>query len=306
MGLLDRAVDKLKTEQTEAPVVAGRPAAREAASDAATEAQEAVGEPMLADDGGTFSTGLQGGPVDIGLSRLAARGFIVPGYPTDSMLLNEYRRIKRQLLFKVAVDQAEVEQPLHSNLILFTSAIDGEGKTFVSTNLAFSISQEVDRSALLIDADVIRRGASRLFGLEQHLGLIDYLKGDVDDITSLFVQPKGLDNLNILPAGTPSEDVNELLASERMRELIEELALQDPERIVLCDASPILMTSEAHILAQLVGQVVLVVRADQTPQHHVENALGYMQPDRFAGLVLNGASRSLAQDGYADYDYGTQ
>lgn len=347
MGLLDRAVDKLKAEQAEKPARVER-AAPASEADAATETPGAV-ERLRADlrsdapervrdnapadfrsdesaydsaydsvdenaydsadesaaesgyDSAAGSEAPHGGLVDLGLAQLAQRGYIVPGYVSDGALLDEYRRIKRQLLFKVAVDQTDVEHPLHSNLIMITSAIDGEGKTFVSSNLAFSISQEMDRTALLIDADVVRRGASRLFGLEHHLGLIDYLEGDVDDITSLFVQPKGLENLRILPAGTPNKDVNELLASERMRDLMEELALHDRERVVLFDTPPILMTSEAQVIAQLMGQVVLVVRADETPQHHVENALGYMQPDRFAGLILNGASRNLAEEGYGGY-----
>ena len=302
MGLLDRAVDKLKAEQGEIPLApaARQGAAKGPAAKRSTDAATAPQEPVAAEAG----EWVHGGGADLELAELAKRGFIVPGYPSDGVLLDEYRRIKRQILFKAAVDQTDAEHQLHSNLVMITSAIDGEGKTFVSTNLAFSISQEVDHTVLMIDADVVRRGASRLLGLERHLGLIDYLEEEVDDIASLFVQPKGVDNLRILPAGTPNKHVNELLASERMRELMEELAVQDRERVVLLDTPPLLMTSEAHVIAQLVGQVALVVRADKTPQHHVENALGYMEPDRFAGLILNGASRNLAQDGYADYYYG--
>ena len=299
MGLLDRAVDKLKAEHGSVP--AARSGAEKAsAPKQSRDAVDAPRAPVAADS----VEWVHGGVIDLELGELAKRGFVVPNYPSDGVLLDEYRRIKRQLLFKAAVEQADTEHPLPGNLVMITSAIDGEGKTFVSTNLAFSISQEMDWTVLLIDADVVRRGASRLLGLEEHLGLIDYLEGDVDDIASLFVQPKGLDNLRILPAGTPNKHVNELLASERMRDLMEELAQQDPERVVLLDSPPILMTSEAHVIAQLVGQVALVVRADETAQHHVENALGYMEPDRFAGLILNGASRNLAQDGYADYYYG--
>ena len=305
MGLLDRAVDKLKAEQAEAPARAKRPvadagAAVEAQDEAHDGAQEDV-ELLRAETEVAFAARPRGGVADLGLAELARRGYVVPGHPSDGVLMDEYRRIKRQILFKMAVEQADAEHPLHGNLVMITSSIDGEGKTFVSTNLAFSMSLEKDRTALLIDADVIRRGASRLLGLEQHLGLIDYLEGDVDDITSLFVEPKGVSNLRILPAGTPNANVNELLASDRMRELMEELALADPERVVVLDSSPILMTSEAHVIAQLVGQVALVVRADETPQHHVDNALGYMQEDRFAGLILNGASRNLAADSYSDY-----
>ncbi|MCC5887237.1 MAG: hypothetical protein JJT88_12465 [Gammaproteobacteria bacterium] len=320
MGLLDRAVDKLKEEGKEglrSPLVSND-GSRRSAGDEEAEASLAAGHaaapepdegdresPVVSDRIAQAPGPLHmGGRVKLDLAGMARRGYVVPGYPCDNVLLDEYRRIKRQLLFKAAVDQADEDTVLPSNLIMVTSAIDGEGKTFVSTNLAFSVSQEVDRTALLVDGDVVRRGATRLLGLERYKGLIDYLTGDVDDVMDLMVRPEGMDNLLILPAGTPNKKVNELLASERMQELMETLARQDPDRIAIFDTPPLLMTSESHVLMQLVGQVAMVVRADETPQHHVEQALGFIPAERFSGLILNGATRSLAQDGYASYYYG--
>lgn len=297
MGLLDRAVDKLKAEGEPAKDAAAR--ADSETSAAAGGARVAPGQAVgNAGDAGT------GDSVALDLAGLASKGFLVPGYPCDSVMLDEYRRIKRQLLFRVSVEQAEDTQGLPGNLIMVTSALDGEGKTFVSSNLAFSISLEVDRSALLIDGDVIRRGCSQLLGLETRAGLIDYLRGETDDLAGLLVQPEGIDNLQILPTGHPHKNANELLASHRMRDLIEELAYQNPERTIIIDTPPLLMTSEASVLAQQVGQIVLVVRADRTPQHHIQQAVAMIPKERLTGTVLNAATRNLAQDGYADYYYG--
>ena len=302
MGLLDRAVDKLKAEQTPETAAQVRPSAPRAPRKERTSAEPRVAS---ASDDARRVAAVYGGEVDLDLAGLAAQGYVVPGFRCDGLLLDEYRRIKRQLLFKAAVDDADAEERRPSgNLIMVTSAVDGEGKTFVSTNLAFSVSLERDRSALLIDGDVIRRGASRLLGLEQHAGLIDYLLGEVDDLSELLVQPKGLENFWILPTGAPHEHANELLASERMQDLLDELAQQHPDWVVVMDTPPLLMTSEATVLAQQMGQIALVVRADITPQHHVQNALDHIPADRLSGLILNAATRNLAQDGYADYYYG--
>ena len=301
MGLLDRAVDKLKSESKVGSTESAPPDSI-ARSMAAPRASDPGRTPPAAPPSSGETR--MGGRVTLDLPGLAQRGFVVPGYPCDNILLDEYRRIKRQLLFRTAVHAADGEPNLPGNLIMVTSALDGEGKTFVSTNLAFSVSLELDRSALLIDADVIRRGASRLLGLEQHKGLVDYLRGDIDDLADLLVVPEGLDNLQILPTGGLHKNVNELLASERMGELLDRLAEEDPDRIVIFDTPPLLMTSEASVLAQQAGQIALVVRADHTAQHHVEHALGLIPSERFSGIILNAATRSLAQDGYADYYYG--
>jgi len=339
MGLLDRAVDRLKAEEAEAQSQAksergtsrsvradsrqSRP--REAALGSSTERPFHPSAPDLPDHGGTLDDPAEpsgadaldargdpdhwpetvhpGGRVVIDLAGLAHLGYAVPGFPQNNALLDEHRRIKRELLFNAGIEQMDDGPRLPSNLILITSAVAGEGKTFVATNLALIISLEVDRQALLIDADVIRRGASHLFGLQDMPGLIDYLAGDVDDIAELLVRPEGIDNLQFLPAGTPHENVNELLASERMKELMEELSLADRDRLVVIDSPPLLMTSETSLLTQYAGQIAMVVRADATTRYIVDLALASIPPERFAGLILNDAARSVSVDGYSEY-YG--
>lgn len=310
MGLLDRAVQRLKAEEAQTKSDSGSPRSslakpkrarpREMAVESADEMHlHPAASPLPGDrwQGAVADRGR----VDVDLPRLASLGFAVPGFPQPSGLLDEHRRIKRALLFNAAVEQLDDGPNLPSNLILITSAVAGEGKTFVATNLALILSLEVNRQALLIDADVIRRGTSHLLGLEGFPGLIDYLAGDVDDLAELLVRPEGLENLQILPAGRPHENVNELLSSDRMLELVEELSFADPDRMAVIDSPPLLMTSETGLLTRYVGQIALVVRADSTPRYTVDLALASIPPERFAGLILNDAARLRSADGYTEY-----
>ena len=298
MGLLDRAVERLKAEKDAEEIVE-----RQAPGASSPSPQSAPDPAADAPPGDVPRVPEPAADMRIDLAGLAANGFLVPGFPADPALLDEFRRIKRELLVRVALENTDETQPTPANLIMVTSAIDGEGKTFVSTNLALSIALEVDQTALLIDGDVIRRGTSRLLGLGDRAGLMDYLDGTREDLSELMVAPQGIDKLRILPAGTRHEHVNELLASERMREVMEELAFRDPDRIVIVDSPPLLLTSEAAVLAQHMGQILLVVRADHTPTHQVDHALAAIDPERFSGIILNQATRNLAADGYGDYGY---
>ncbi|MCC5888529.1 MAG: chromosome partitioning ATPase [Gammaproteobacteria bacterium] len=332
MGLLDRAVDRLKAEEAESKSeprrvapdratpkpstrseVVFEPSADRALRQAAAaqpnprDAMDEWVEPPLEDHIDDEEADqrqvhvARDGRVAVDLPGLARLGYAVPGFPRENALLDEHRRIKRALLFNAAIEQAEDEPRLASNLILITSALAGEGKTFVATNLALILSLERDRQAMLMDADVIRRGASHLLGLEGLPGLLDYLAGDYDDIAEVLVRPEGIDNLQFLPAGTPQENVNELLSSERMKDLMEELSLADRDRLVVIDSPPLLMTSETGLLTHYAGQIAMVVRADTTPRYTVDLALASIPPERFSGLILNDAVRGAAVDGYSEY-----
>jgi receptor protein-tyrosine kinase len=307
MGLLDRAVERMKEEAARAESGRGAP-------DAGAREDEAVEAP--ASDDGRPERSLPEVPLPerdpaeqapgtaprfrLDGAMLAQRGYLVPGSPMEPGLLEEYRRIKRDLLLSVAAGCAEPEEGVPANVVMITSSLDGEGKTFVASNLAFSIALEVDRTALLVDGDVIRRGASRLLGLGDRPGLVDAIAGEVDDLADLIVRPENVPNLRVLPAGRPRDNLNELLASERAADVIREIAERYADRVVVLDSPPMLLTSEASVLARLVGQVVVVVQADRTPQASVQQTVGMIEARRFSGLVLNRATRHL---GTGEHDY---
>jgi protein-tyrosine kinase len=217
---------------------------------------------------------------------------------------HQYRILKRPLIkhaFKSAAGQDRVG--VSSRTIMVTSALPGEGKTFTAINLALSLSMEKDHGVLLVDGDVAKPRVSHLFGVADEPGLLDVLSERERSIESV-VLPTDVPGLSILPAGRGSDTATELLASDRMRQkVIERLSELDPNGLVVVDSPPMLLTSEARVLASLFGQIVLVVRANYTPQQAVQQAIGLIGEGPRLGLVLNQALHEGPGDGYG-YGYG--
>ncbi|MEO1575060.1 MAG: XrtA-associated tyrosine autokinase [Pseudomonadota bacterium] len=230
---------------------------------------------------------------------------IVPPEDLAPNLANEFRRIKRPLL-KSAFGKGDDQIP-QGNLIMLCSALSGEGKTFTSMNLAMSVALERERTVLLIDADVAKPHISRALSLDKRKGLMDLLVDRTLDIGDVLVQTD-MPGLRVLPAGTQHEYATELLASERMEELMAEIAGRYQNRIVILDSPPLLQTSEAQVLTGLVGQVVVVVHAGSTPQSAVEGALELIDPSKHVSLILNKSRIQTGGDsyygGYYGQDYG--
>ncbi len=193
---------------------------------------------------------------------------IVP-HGKRTQLSEEFRAIKRPLLQNVKQRGAKAVRK--SNLILVTSAFPNEGKTFSSINLAMSMSLEPDHSVLLIDADVAKPRSEDFLGLSPRPGLMDLLLDPKLRLADVAIRTN-VDRLQVLLAGRAHLQANELLASESMSRLLDELAGK-PDRIVIFDAPPLLVTTEAAVLAQRVGQVVMVVEAGKTAQAAVKTAL---------------------------------
>ena len=228
---------------------------------------------------------------------------IVPPEDLAPNLANEFRRIKRPLL-KSAFGKGD-DQIEQGNLIMLCSALSGEGKTFTSMNLAMSVALERERTVLLIDADVAKPHISRALNLDKRKGLMDLLVDRTLDIGDVLVQTD-MPGLRVLPAGTQHEYATELLASERMEELMAEIAGRYQNRIVILDSPPLLQTSEAQVLTGLVGQVVVVVHAGSTPQTAVESALELIDPSKHVSLILNKSRIQTGGDSYYGGYYGQE
>jgi protein-tyrosine kinase len=217
------------------------------------------------------------------LVRLAQDGYLVPGH-SNMQLGEEFRVIKRPLIRNA---QGKSAAPIHhANLIVVTSAVAGEGKTFVSTNLAMSIAMELDTSALLVEADILRPTVMARMGLQPRRGLLDILTDDRLELADVLLRTN-INKLSLLPAGSRSMQTTELLASTRMGEFLDELATRYSDRIVVFDAPPLLLTSEARVLASRVGQVVVVVEAGRTPHTVFSQALATLEACPVVMTVLN-------------------
>lgn len=236
--------------------------------------------------------------VVLDLPRLERLGHLVPTQ-TRSPLTEEFRHIKRPLVRNARSPESAARR---LPLIMVTSALPREGKTFCAINLAMSVAAEIDTSVLLVDADVVRPEVLQRLGIEAERGLLDVLSDPDLDLADVVLKTN-VPKLSILPAGRRNTISTELLASEAMDELLESLVMRHPDQIVVFDAPPLLVTNEATVLASRVGQVVLVVEAAQTQRSVVARALAAVEQCPVVMSLLNKAPESAARLGYGYY-YG--
>ena len=237
--------------------------------------------------------------VEIDLESLRFAGLIAPECD-EHMIANQFREIKRPLIANAYGKRvARVE---NGNLIMITSSVSGEGKTFISLNLAISIALEQDLTVLLVDADVAKPHISEVVGISEMPGLLDYLDAQQQSPESLVI-PTDIEGLSILPSGAPRENATELLSGSRMQNFVQQLATNDLQRVVIFDTPPLLQTSESRVLLDLAGQAVLVVKAESTSLGAVSDALRILGDDNAVNLVLN-QSRTAGMNNQYDYGYG--
>jgi protein-tyrosine kinase len=236
--------------------------------------------------------------VEIDLEALSAAGIVSPNAPR-SQIADQFRVIKRPLIRNAMGKGASVIA--NGNLIMVTSALAGEGKSFTAINLALSIATELDNTVMLVDADVARPSVLRVLGLPPSPGLLDLVLDESRDMSSVLLKTN-IDKLSILPSGLQHQRATELLASDAMIRMLGTMASRYPDRIVIFDSPPLLLTTEARVLATHMGQVVMVVRAETTLQSDVQHALSHIEACPVKMLVLNQA-RAAAEGNYG-YGYG--
>ncbi len=244
---------------------------------------------------------------EIDIAALTAAGFAT-NQNVNIEIAADLRRIKRPLLMAIKKSAAVDHRALPHNLILITSAVPGEGKTFVSINLALSMAAELDKSVLLVDADVAKNDVARVLGVECESGLTDVLARHSVHADDTILQTN-IESLSFLPSGKMLPNVDELFASERMSTTsCGNLRNRIPNRIVIVDAPPLHAGTEAGVLARMVGHVVVLVEADKTAQSTVEDALHQLKGCESVSMILNKARRRASDHvayGYG-YGYGTQ
>lgn len=231
--------------------------------------------------------------LDIPLKKLRRSGYVTPSDVKNKMT-EEYRRIKRPLVRNLTNDDISK----NSHVLMVTSSIAGEGKTFTSINLTMSLAQERERNVIFIDADVLKGTAGSELGLPRHTpGLIDVLSGAVSEFHEV-VHETNVPNLWFVPAGQSNTHANELLASDGLGRCIDEISTLFEDSILILDCPPILQTNEANVLLHHAGQVVFIVAERQTNQKLVSVALNQIDESKYLGLVLNRSRNTNSVYGY--------
>ncbi len=238
--------------------------------------------------------------VELDTLRLAEVGLVTPDAPR-SRVADEFRVIKRPLLSNA---QGKGPAPIQNgNLVMVTSSLPGEGKSFSSINLAMSIAMELDSTVLLVDADVARPSMLKIMGLPPAKGLMDVLSGDRLDLSDVLIKTN-IGKLSLLPAGTSHPRATEMLASDAMVKLLDEIATRYTDRIVIFDSPPLLVTTEARTLATHMGQIVMVVEAEKTTHGTIKQALATIESCPVVMLMLNKGARGGGEGYYGYYGYG--
>ncbi len=279
MSVIENAIKRLQASRGDVAV----PRERSASSTAARRLEPATDTPT------------PGRVLAFDLDVLRGAGLLPPAHQ-ERELGQQFRQIKRPLINN-ALGRG-IETLPDGNLIMIASAVPGEGKTFTSLNLALSVRLEEDVTVLLVDGDVVNPRLSQILGADDARGLLDVIKDPSVSCASAIL-PTDVPGLSFLPAGHQDPNATELLASVRMSEVASQLARQDPSRLVLFDSAPMLLTTESQALTQIAGQILMVVRADDTPQHVVLEAIEALAESKSVSLVLN---QSMKQP-HAGYYY---
>ncbi|MBS0390173.1 MAG: XrtA-associated tyrosine autokinase [Comamonadaceae bacterium] len=238
--------------------------------------------------------------VHIDLTALGAGGYVTPNV-RRSATTEQYRVIKRPLLDNATGKGASLVA--NGNLIMVTSALPGEGKSFTAINLAMSLAMELDHTVMLVDADVTHPSVMTKLGLPPAPGLLDVLREDGVGLADVLLRTN-VEKLTLLPAGLAHQRATELLASDAMTTLVRDMGKRYGDRIIIFDSPPLLLTTEARVLASHMGQVVVVVQAEKTLQSEVNYALSTIESSPVKYMVLNRVrNHGLGSYGYG-YDYG--
>jgi len=292
MSLIEKAVERLDQLNKASQVPVSLPESRSAAE-----------LPPVANKKTRVAPPEMGEPVsriiEIDLARLHGMNMVTPDHPRSS-IAEEYRVIKRPLLKNASTLSATRVE--NGNLIMVTSALPGEGKSFTALNLAISMAMELDHTVLLVDADVSKPSVLRTLGLPPERGLMDVLVNPDIDLPDVLLRTN-IEKLSILPAGNTSQRATEVLASEGMNRLLDEMASRYADRIIVFDSPPLLVTTEARALATHMGQIVMVVEAQRTSHTAVKQAVSMIDACPVKMMLLNKSTMQGA-GGYYGYGYG--
>ncbi len=211
-----------------------------------------------------------------------------------SPVAEEYRKLKSVVIKATKAD--------FLNTIMISSAIDNEGKSLTALNLAISLAQEIDHSILLVDADLRKPMIHEYLGIKTKHGLSDYLTENID-ISEILVKT-GIGNLRIIPAGNRTKNPVELLSSEKMKSLINELKHRYVNRYIILDTPPVLHFAEAITLSSYVDGIIFVVKEGYAQRNIIKDAVNLFKDSNILGVVFNSVSSENLDGHYSRYYRG--
>ena len=200
--------------------------------------------------------------------------------------------------------RSKIIYPAHGKpprTIMVTSALRGDGKTFVAANLAACIALGMNEHVLLLDCDLRDPSLCNVFGIDKkRKGLSSYLT-DKSDIAGLLCKTD-VSKLTLLPGGNSINNASELLSSEKMQHLLSEVRNRYPDRFIILDTSPLELTSETSVLVNQVDGVLMIVQYGKTPRKLAKSAIEQIGKEKLLGIVFNGYEKPMRK--YTSHGYG--
>ncbi len=226
------------------------------------------------------------GREDLNIRRLKNAGFIV--LDEKKLAMKDHLRMAKKAILSTSLEN-DGDELANLNIVMVTSAIRKEGKTFIAGNLALSMAADLDTKVILMEGDVFLRGTSRQFRIKREYGYLDVLARDDLRIEDVLVDTN-IPHLTFLPCGTATDSAFELICSSRMHMLMGELAHYS-NTIVVIDAPALLTCSEASALAVHAGQIIFAIGAGRATRNQIEEALSYLPSSAHVCCILNQAKK---------------
>lgn len=190
-------------------------------------------------------------------------------------------------IIRTNIEFSGVDKKVHS--ILITSSLPGEGKSFISTNLATAFAQNGSK-VLLMDCDMRKGRLHKIFGLDNEIGLSNLLLENVEVRFSSYIRRTRIENLYLLPKGVVPPNPSELLNSPKTKVLLRTLA--EKFDYIILDGTPVNGLTDSLILTKYVDKTVIVTSVNQTKRNDLEfteKSLKSVNAD-IAGIIVNKTS----------------
>jgi len=217
--------------------------------------------------------------------------YIIRFTQEDGHLTEEYRKLKSAVLMMMPKNA-------NQNTLMVASSESGEGKSLTAVNLALVLAQESNRTVLLVDADLRKTTLHTYLGVNPRLGLADCLADGIDLHAALVKTT--VPRLNFIAAGKKTDTPAELLSSDRMKELMQEIKNRYHDRVIIFDTPPALIFSDIRVLSPFADGIIFVVK-EGVAVNSVRDALGALKGSPLLGIVYNGASPEQLNGQYHRY-----
>ncbi len=236
-----------------------------------------------------------GAPLD---AETMARAGMIDWKATRERLSEEFRIVQAQVLQAIAAKPAK--EPALGNLIMLTSARPGEGKTFSSMNLAGSLASCGQQPVILVDVDIKRHSLTTGMSLQNRSGLLNLASQPGLHFSDCLIDT-AIPNLSIIPIGQATSG-DAMVSGKPIIRVLDRLARNYPDCIIVLDTPPCLSSSEPSTLAPVVGHIVMLIEAQQTQRAEVEAALDLVEACPSVVLMLNKVQMT-GSDTFGAYGY---